>query len=124
MRCSFPCAVTKKHPVKSIGTGERRAMLKQRGKCAFVFAEGTPSSEGRPAYPIAKGGCLDCSMAKAAYMRMSQQLGKSQPRDYRKKLVSRRRDLVRLALDHSGPGNGKNACNWSIAAAKRLKVRT
>jgi len=122
MRCSFPCADTKKHRVKSIGTGKRRATLKQWGKCAFVFPEGTPSSKGRPAYPIAKDGCLDCSMAKAAYMRLSQQLGKSQPRDYRNKLLSRRRGLVRLALDHSAPGNRKNACNWSRAAAKRLKL--
>lgn len=124
MSCSFPCVATKKHRIKYIGTGKRRLMLKERGRCSFVFPEGTPRSKGRPAYPItAEDGCFDCSLAKAAYMRMSQQLGKRQPKQYKDKLLSRRRDLVRLALGSSDPGAKKNACNWSIAAAKRLKIR-
>ena len=123
MRCLFPCVATKKHPIKYIGTGKRRVMLKEHGRCSFLFPEGTPSSKGRPAYPItAEDGCFDCSLAKAAYMRMSQQLGKRQPKQYRVKLLGRRRELVRLALDQSAPGNERNACNWSIAAAKRLKL--
>jgi len=124
MRCSFRCTDTKKHEVKRLGTRERRTALKEQGRCAFVFPEGTPGSKGRPAYPITtQSGCLDCSLAKAAYMRMSQQLGKRQTEEHKRELLIRRSKLVRLALEHSDPGAQGNACNWSIPAAKRLKTK-
>jgi len=125
MRCSYKCAEKKKHKVQYISEGKRMVFLEEYGGCSFVFPEGTPKSKGDPRYPVmTESGCLDCSLTKAAYNRMSQQLGKPQPAMHRKKLLSRRKDLVRLALARSEPGDERNACNWSIAAGKRLKIKS
>lgn len=101
-------------------------MLQQYGDAAFVIPEGTPARPGVPAFPIMDSrGCFDCNMAKAAYQRLSQQMGKfGQPRAYKSRLRHGRADLVVSALYRANPDDLENACNWSIAAAERLKVRS
>lgn len=103
---------------------ERFRRLNLYGKTAFMMPEGTPARPGVPAYPVVNGdGCFSCSLAKAAYNRLSQHIGKPEyPISYRRMLKSRRMQLVRRALRMATPGDRKNACNFAVRAGKRLGV--
>lgn len=124
---SEKCVRTKRRSIAGDVPGRvaRFQMLQRYGNAAFMMPEGTPARPGVPAYPVmTKDGCFDCNFAKAAYNRMSQQMKRSgQPTRYRNKLKERRLDLVTRTLRLSNPDDQANACNFSIAASKRLHMR-
>jgi len=119
------CVRTEKHKVfRTVPRtqSQRFQRLQIYGKDAFVMPEGTPANPGIPAYPVVdKQGCFDCSLAKAAYSRLSQQISKKEyPAAYRNQLKKRRLQLIERVLHVADPGDKQNACNFAIAAAKRL----
>lgn len=103
---------------------ERLRRLKLYGKTAFMMPEGTPARPNVPAYPVVdRDGCFSCSLAKAAYSRLSQHIVKREyPSSYRRTLKSRRMQLVKRALRLATPGDKDNACNFAIKAAGRVGV--
>lgn len=103
---------------------DRLRRLRLYGKTAFILPAGTPARPDVPAYPVVnEDGCFSCSLARAAYNRLSQHIVKSEyPISYRRMLKSRRVHLVRRALRMATPGDEENACNFAIRAAKRLGV--
>lgn len=123
IRCSYPCAVTRKESAseaKPKTVRERFKLLEKHGECAYLVPGGTPSSPGSPNYPIVnKRGCFHCGLARAAYTRIGQSLNRKQTKAYRDLLMQGRRHIIQTALMYANKNDKANACNWAIRAAKR-----
>ena len=122
--CSFTCAETRSERVSKAvprTVGRRFNLLEDYGACAFIVPEGTPASPGTPNFPVVNvKGCFHCSMARAAYTRIGQSIGKKgYPREYKDRLEGARRRLIVIAKGYADAGDDKNACNWALTAAKR-----
>lgn len=104
--------------------GARRELLQRCGSGAFLMPNGTQARPGVPGYPVMLDDCCyHCGMMKAAYTRIGQALSREGSRLEKSKLKIARDGLIRRAAKFADRADKTNACNWSLTAAKRYKIR-
>ena len=119
------CVSTRPRKVAKVApkqVGQREWLLKRYGKRAFLLPGGTLARPGVPAFPVVDShGCFTCSLARAAYSRLSQGIARaSSPAKYRSQLILARKQLIATAVRYADPSDKRNACNFAIRSAKEV----